>query len=182
MIRTLTIALTLIAGPAVAQPTLEPARLAAAQTLIDVVMPASQRETMVDGLMVAMSRNMKASMDASFGKMRDKDQRVATIVDRFVTRNLDAGRTTMRTALPGMIAAMQRAYARRFTVAQMAEMQVFFASPTGRLYMEQGPTIMSDPDVAAWQTSVMTAQLARMRDETRALQLEVLALPEKVAK
>ena len=156
---------------------LDPARLTAARDLIDVVMPVDRREAMIEGMMKTMTANLQQSIGAS-EDMR-KDARVKAIFDRYVADQTSESTRNFKVALPGMITAMSRAYARRFTVAQMAEMKAFFATPTGRLYMDQGATIMSDPDVASWQQATMSAQWSKMRDGVRAMQLEIMALPEK---
>ena len=74
-----------------------------------------------------------------------------------------------------MIDAMSRAYARRFTVEQMAELRTFFTTPTGRAYMAQATTIMSDPDIAAWQQQMMNSTMTRVMGETRKMVAELIA-------
>ena len=169
-----------VTSPALAQPAerLDPARLASAGKLIDIVMPAEQREAMLGGLMQAMTLNMTKAMEGNqdVAALFKDDPRARAIFERFMARQQTESIETLRESLPGMIEAMRRAYARRFTVAQMDELSTFFATPTGRAYMAQGMSIMSDPDVAAWQQSVMTRTMARMPEQTRALAAEILAL------
>lgn len=175
------LALALVfASPALAQPaqTLDSARLASAGKLIDIVMPAEQREAMLGGMMQAMTVNMTKAMEGNqdvAALFRD-DPRARAIFERFMARQQTESVGLLRESLPGMIEAMRRAYARRFTVAQMEELSTFFAAPTGRAYMSQSLSIMSDPDIAAWQQSVMTKTMARMPQQTRALAAEILAL------
>jgi hypothetical protein len=159
--------------------TLDPARLDAAKGLLDVLMPPARRETMVDGMIAASTANMLRAMQSNpaFVTMFGSDARVKPIFERFLTKQRTELAATLHNGMPDMMAAMQRAYARRFTVPQMAEVRAFYATPTGQLYMEKGATIMSDPDVSAWQQNMMRSQMAKMPDATRALATEIMALP-----
>lgn len=124
-----------------------------------------------------MATNLRASVGSATDAL--KDERVKAIFDRYMDAQTSESGTALKAALPAMVSAMTRAYARRFTVAQMAEMKTFFATPTGQLYMDQGGTIMGDPDVAAWQQTTTSLQFAKMRERIRAMQVEIMALPEK---
>ena len=144
-------------------------------------MPPARRDPMIAGMMAALRSNMAQSMRASPGlaEMFDKDPRVQPIFDRFVARQQAEVSALIRDNLPDMMTAMAHAYARRFTVQQMDEVARFFATPTGTLYMDQGATIMSDPDVGAWQRKMMSAQMTKMPQQIRTLTAEILALPPK---
>lgn len=183
MSRLVALAIVLATGtPALAQTPVasteafDPARLAAARDLIDVVMPPARRGTMIDAMMTSMTANLQQSIGTQ-GELQDP--RVKAIFDRYIAKQTDDSKRAFQAALPGMVTAMTRAYARRFTVPQMAEMRAFFATPVGQLYMDQGSTIMSDPDVTAWQRATMAPQWQRIRDSVRTMQLEILSLPEK---
>jgi hypothetical protein len=71
--------------------------------------------------------------------------------------------------MPGMLTAMSRAYARRFTTPQLAELHAFFDTPTGQLYARESSGILSDPDIVEWQRNLMTKSFARYPDEIKAL-------------
>lgn len=166
-------------APSAAATSLDPARLAASERLITVLMPPERRDAMLTGLMQAQTANMTKAIEsnADLAAMFDADPRARTIFTRFIERQQADASATLRRELPGMMTAMARAHARRFTVAQLGEMTTFFASPTGRAYMEQGTTIMTDPDVAAWQQKVMGETFAKMPAMVRQMQGEILALP-----
>ncbi len=182
------IALAVIgAAPALAQqpaeaivevPAVDPARLTVARALLETLMPASKRDAMIDGMMQGMMANMAQGMTNSpqFKNEIAREPRARAIFDRFFARQQATTLSMLKTNMPGMIEAMAHAYARRFTVGQMGEMQAFFATPTGRVYMEQATTIMSDPDVARWQRDLMTSTMKRMPTEMEALMAEIKAL------
>lgn len=52
--------------------------------------------------------------------------------------------TGMETRMRG---AMARIYARRYSSAQLTELDAFFATPTGALYAMQSLTMMSEPEI-----------------------------------
>jgi Uncharacterized protein conserved in bacteria (DUF2059) len=163
---------------------IDPARLNAAARLLDTMMPPARREMMVDGLVAVSNANIAKGMSANpaFTKAFSDDPRVGPIFQKFMTTQQGEMRSLLRANLPEMITAMQKAYARRFTTEQMSEMQSFFASPTGQLYMEKGATVMADPDVSAWQQKMIGLQMAKMPGATRALASEIMALPPREAK
>jgi len=161
---------------------LDAARLAAAKVLIDTTLPPDRRDAMLTDMMKSMSANITASLQNSpeIANLFSSDPRVQPIFERFITKVQDESLRRLKTGLPDMVEAMQRAYARRFTAAQMAELSAFFSTPTGRLYTEQGQTIMSDPDVAAWQRKTMGEAFSKIPDEMRALVAEIMALKPPV--
>jgi Uncharacterized protein conserved in bacteria (DUF2059) len=163
---------------------LDPARLTAATKLLDTMMPPARRAIMIDGLVAVSSANIAKGMSANpaFSKAFGDDPRVGPIFQKFMTTQQAEMRQLLTGNLPEMIAAMRNAYARRFSTEQMSEIQSFFASPTGQLYMEKGATVMADPDVSAWQQKMIGLQMAKMPDATRALATEIMALPPRETK
>jgi hypothetical protein len=81
--------------------------------------------------------------------------------------------------LPGMLDAMARAYARRFTLSQLTDIATFFGTPSGQVYLAQAPTIMSDPDVAAWMGALMKNSMQQMPERMAELMADLKALHEK---
>ena len=194
MIQFLAFAIPALAAPATAQTTalptpvpapmaveaVDPARLAAAERLLGVLMPPARFEAMIDGITAATARNvMQQFRSSALATTFSDDPRVQPIMARYIERLTTDSVAAMRAGRPDMMRAMQRAYARRFTVAQLTEVERFFATPTGQLYMDQGATIMADPDVAAWQQKMVKQQFDRMPEAMRAMTAELTALPEQ---
>lgn len=153
-------------GPAAAPATpLDPARVAAARELIDLLLPPATREQLLAGMMTPMLANMRRAMaDApGFTDAIDGNPRLRALFDRFMADQEVEVMQTLREALPAMPPAMANAYARRFDLKQLRELRAFFETPTGRAYMQASYTIMSDPDVAAWQRDMTTRSMARMQ-------------------
>ena len=165
----------------VAAPALDPARLAAAHELIDVLMPPATRAQMVESMMTPMLANLRQGMtqNPDFAKTMNADPRVKALFDTFMARQQTRTMTMMRDALPGMSDAMARAYARRFDVAQMRDIKAFFGTPTGRLYMQQSYTIMADPDVGAWQRTMMANSMTGVQADVADFAKQIAALEPK---
>ena len=159
----------------------DPARLAVARDLIDVLMPPATREQMVQGMIAPMLANLQKGMtqNPDFARAMQADPRIKGMFDTFVGQQLERTTTSMRAALPGMTDAMGRAYARRFDIAQMRDIKAFFVTPTGRLYMQQSYTIMSDPDVAAWQQTMMRNSMGRVQSDVAEFAKQIAALEPK---
>ena len=181
MIR-VTLAMLLLAGaPASAQTPpasvaaaapVDPARLAAARDLMDTLMPTATRARIIDEMVRPMMANIQRAItqDPDFVKSFNDDPRARDLFKQFMTL------TTLNAAMPGMWEATARAYARRFDVAQMDEIKRFFATPTGHLYMQQSLTIMSDPDIAAWQSEMMQRSLRTVQADVADLARQIAAL------
>ena len=152
-------------APAAAVAAPDPARLAAARELIDVLMPPESRARMIEGMIAPMLGNLQQGIAQSpmFSSAMAQDPQMQTQFAAFMDRQQTRTMTLMRDGLPSMVDAMARAYARRFDVAQCRDIKAFFATPSGRAYMQQSLTIMADPDVAAWQRSMMESSMAHMQ-------------------
>ncbi len=156
----------------------DPARLAAARSLIDAIFPPATREQMIAAMLAPMMANIQQGFagNAEFTALLGRDPRVKAAFDRFMAGQIARTTEMMRGNLPGMVDAMATAYARRFDVAQLRNIGAFFATPTGRAYMQASMTIMGDPDIAAWQRRVMTEAMSHTREDVAALTREIAAL------
>ncbi|MDR6787250.1 hypothetical protein J2Y58_000591 [Sphingomonas sp. BE138] len=157
----------------------EPARLAAATRLLDTLFPPASRTQMMDGMMTPMMANLRQgfTQNPQFAEMA-KDLKVKAAFDRFMDAQLHRSMDLVRTSLPGMFDAMAHAYARRFDVAQMTDIERFFHTPTGQAYMQASMTIFSDPDVAAFQREMMVDAMTRTQADTAAFVKEVAAIQQ----
>ena len=183
MMKSVMIALALtVATPALAQDApLDVARVASAKVLLDVVMPPAKREAMIDGIMRGMMSNITQMMTSSpeMTAAFNGDERATAIFAKFMTRQQEDSIKMLKENFPGMMDAMANAYARRFTTAQMADMQTFFETPTGQVYIDQAATIVTDPDIAKWQRDLMAKGFARLPKDVEAMMAEIKALKPK---
>ncbi len=69
---------------------------------------------------------------------------------------------------PDLRDALSRAFARKFTVEQLNDLNRFFATPTGRAYAPDSLLMMTDPDV--------------IRTMAKATPMMVQAMPQIMAK
>lgn len=154
-------------------PPTDPVRLAAARPVIDRLFPkgsyARMMRTVFGPVMhdsMARSFAMKPGdlipgLDAAIGKAganpadnQTLGQMAAKNDPYFQQRmslTLDAVGDEMAKVMtelePDMRDALAHAYARRFTVAQLGEMDRFFATPTGQAYAADSLTLMMSPDM-----------------------------------
>jgi hypothetical protein len=175
----LAIAIALIgSAPAMAQAGTPPAtaapdatRLAAAQALIARIMPPERIDAMVDQTIRPMMANLRQAM-ASAPEMQQafaSDPKAKGALDGFIDSELERSVALTKEWMPAMLDAMARAYARRFTLVQLREIDAFFMTPAGKAYAEQGSTIMADPDVLAAQRTMMTKAMDGIQQRAAAM-------------
>ncbi len=154
-------------APAATSAPVDPARLAAAQQLIAVMMPPEQREQLVENMIRPMMANARNSLQRTpgFAGMIGGDSKRAAAFENFMKAQEERTVETIRVGMPGMIEAMARAYARNFDARQLAEIRAFFETPTGRIYMSRVTTIMSDPDIQAWQRDLMARSMMHVQED-----------------
>lgn len=175
----------------------DPARLAAAQQTVDYIFPTGTYARM-------MGETMDKMMDSIFDstmRMPLKDLVGMSGVDtddigegslaemmeiydpayqertRLSTRIMMAEMTTLMTRFePDIRSGLASAYAKRFDAAQLADLNRFFATPTGRAYAADSYIIMMSPDVMekmqAFMPQVMQAMPAivgKVKDATEKL-------------
>ncbi len=164
--------------PPAAAGAIDPARLAAARRVVDVIFPAPQREQMMAAIVGSFDATIKRSLMnvPDVARLLEVEPRARPVFDRFIEKQQAKSAQRLKVGLPGMVDAMGRAYARRFTVAQLDEMQAFFATPTGQIYIAQSATIMGDPDVSAWQSKLMTDNVASLGPDMKVFLEELTAL------
>ncbi|WP_025294358.1 DUF2059 domain-containing protein [Sphingomonas sanxanigenens] len=178
----LALALALLpAAPALAQQAataeaLDSARLAAAGRVIDTMLPPAEREAMIDGMMGPMLQATWQGIMESPGMAElSKDPGAEQVMRAYMDRITQRASTQLKEMMPGMIAAMTRAYARRFTAPQLDEINAFFRTPTGRTYARESMKIMSDPDVQAWQRESARKMMEHMPQDAEELQRALAA-------
>lgn len=160
---------------------IDPARLAAAKRAIEAMMPPAQRNAMFETMLNPMLANMQQAI-VSRPAVRDAlaaDADAKAIFDRFVAGQQRRAMALLQEELPGMFAAMERAYARRFTVVQLDEVTAFFSTPTGRLYMEESMKIPTDPEMLDWQRQLMERSMAQTETDLERLQADLSGKAKK---
>lgn len=172
-----------VAAPAAAAVAVDPERLAAARALMEQIMPPATRDQVVSSMMASMTQTMLQGLRQApdLSKALEKNPKARPVFERFMARQQALATEQLKANLPGMLEAMAHAYARRFTLPQLRDMATFFATPTGQVYLVQAPTIMGDPDVAAWMGDLMRTSMNRTPGEIAKLMAELKALDDKGA-
>lgn len=160
----------------------DPARLAVAKVLIERFMPADRRDAMVEQMVRPMMDNARQAMLGGplFESIKAEDPKLQATIDDFMKQEFEHTIANTKAAMPALADAMARAYARRFTLEQLQALQAFFETPAGRAYVEQAPTLMSDPDILAVQRMMMTEAMTGMQNRIAAFGAKVAK--EKQAK
>lgn len=169
LIVTLAFAMPAIAqqgGAAMPVPQVDPTRLAAARAVVDRFLPPDQHDRMVEQMLAPMEANITGAMASSpeMQALFENDPAMVAEFKAFMVAEQKRSSDLLRINMPMFADAISKAYARRFTVAQLQEIGGFFATPTGREYVAQSMTLMSDPDVQAAQRTMMTQAMQGMSE------------------
>lgn len=189
-------------APPVAQAEIDPMRLAAAKVTVDAIFPpgtyARIMKTSMDAVMGPMMDGMKdmplrqlAGMtglkDDALSKLGDGTIReVLTIVDPAFDQRMQVTTRVMMDEMSGMMAqfepgfreGLSRAYAKRFSVVQLSELNRFFATSTGALYASESMTIFTDPEVLAKMQEMIPQMLTEMPAITAKVETATAGIPK----
>lgn len=184
-----------------AQPPIDPVRHDAAQTTVGYIFPPGTYSRVMEQMMgTAMD-----SVMASVGKMPMRDiaaisgrspeeleklgdgslEEMLTILDPAydermkLTMQAMSGEmgALMSTFEPAFRDGLVRAYARRFTIRQLADLNRFFETPTGGLYAAESMVIMADPEVIKKMAEVMPEMMKQMPAMIASLKQATAHLP-----
>ena len=176
------------AAPAVETP--DPARLAAAERVAGRIWPDGTWQRQLDSMSgggffstlmssagegaTAMVADMSADI---YGKNSKEARRAASPqaanamaavtpnaadMDRFFSAMMRAMGPIMAEIEPAVRTGIASSFARRFTVEQLTEIDVFFSTPTGSAYAEQAMTMLADPEIMQATMQVMPRMMESM--------------------
>lgn len=155
------------------------ANVALAGEVVNLILPPAMRDQMMEQLMGAMMQGMTNAMLES-PELRaafEREPRARPILEKSLARQQAETTALIKSEMPGMVTAMTRAYARRFSLAELDDMKRFFASPSGQAYVVKSPTVMSDPDVMRWSQTMIARAMDKAPAAAKALRDEINALP-----
>ncbi|OYU16436.1 MAG: hypothetical protein CFE37_00060 [Alphaproteobacteria bacterium PA4] len=184
----LALTLLLFAAPVAAQTAapaaVDPARLAAATGLVEVVMPPALRNRMIEQTSTTMMTNMQSAVmnTPNMAKLFETQPKAKPIFERFLAEQVVFMRTTMRDMMPTMMTAAARSYARRLTIAQMDKAKAFFATPDGQAYTLAATDVLADPEYAAMMQQIMSRMMTDMQPRMASVAAELRALDMPAAK
>jgi hypothetical protein len=141
--------------------TIDPARLALAQQVIDLAYPPDRRVQMMNSAAETAMEQTRAAVLSVAGNTLDAE--LTRLFDRYVERARSLTEQATDDATPAIFAAFARAYARQFTREELVEIRDFVATPTGARFFSQSEELLNDPDVARANTAYMAAVIADMQ-------------------
>ena len=180
----------------------EEARLPAARALVETIMPAGLYADMMGEIMDSTLRPMFTMFSgpdfviaertgqsvSSLESLSEEERReLAIILDPAYDRRADAmieGMVGMMTSTFAVVEepmkdGLSRAYAKRFSDAQMADVAAFFATETGAFYATESMKLFADPEVMGASMAAMPAVLGELGNMTAAIQEIEASLPSK---
>lgn len=188
--------------PVANQAPVDPARLAAARTTVDYVWPLGTYARMMNG---TMDKMMDAILDSTM-QLPIKDlagiggvdtaklgsgslAQIMEIYDpaykerlRLTTRTMMAEMTTMMTQFePEIRDGLSQAYAMRFDAKQLADLNTFFATPTGKAYAADSYMIMMSPEVMTKMQTLMPRIMEQMPAIVDKVKTSTASLPRQRA-
>jgi hypothetical protein len=160
-------------GQAAAAAQLDPERLALANEVIDLSYPPAGRRAMLMGAVDTMTDQARAAVAEATGA--ETDAGLERILERYLARvRVQTERVIAEHSAP-LFAAYARAYARQFTRDELVQIRAFVSTPTGRKYVQQTISMLSDPDVARANTAYMTSAFSALQSMQAELNRELQA-------
>jgi len=149
------------AEPASATAEPDPRSLALATEILDISYPPERRLALSMRRLDSLLAQMEAATAATTGEITDPGARA--IYDRYQADLRREAERVLAVRSPLTYVAWARAYARRFTYAELVEIRAFVATPTGTRFVQRIGEITSDPDIVRAQTATMTAVAAAVQ-------------------
>lgn len=184
-------------------PPVDPARLALAQKTTAALIPAGGLEKMLDNvygkmfdtIMDEMGATSDLSLSIKTGVESEKiaaldpetKKAVADVFDPHRKERDDQMLKVVRPLIsefltdlePSMRDGLAHAYARKFTPAQLTEMNGFFATPTGSLYASESMALSADPEVMVAMIKAMPPVISKFIDRGPELEKQFKELPKE---
>jgi len=179
----------------------DPATLAEARLVVGHLVPPGTYKKilgpMMDSVMKSMTDNMKALPLRQLAEMGGLDAKQAEALDKIKidevmaiydphwrersqleTRAMfDAMGDFFTTIEPEMREAMAHAYANHFTLAELTDIDRFFATASGGKFATEYMTVATDPAMIAEMQSMMPKMMQRMPEFVAAAQKATASLP-----
>ena len=184
-------------------PPIEPARLALAQQTMGSLIPAGSLEKMIDNLYGKMFKTIMSE----FGGQSDLLLSIKTGVDNDKIATLDEATKTkiadmfdphrkeredqitrvikplISEALTDMERPMRdgmaKAYARKFSAAQLTDLNTFLATPTGTLYAKEWMALQADPEVMVSVMKALPPLIGKFMDRGPQIEKDMKDLPKE---
>ena len=184
-------------------PPVAPAQLALAQTTTTALIPPGSLEKMLDNLYGKLFKGLlgefggqsdtmlsiKTGVDSEKIATLDEKSKVAIadLFDPYRKQREDQLMTVVKplisealTDLEGpMRSGLAHAYARKFSAAQLGEMNAFFATPTGKAYSAEWMALQADPEVMLAMIKAVPPLVGKFIDRGPEIEGKFKALPKE---
>jgi len=184
-------------------PPIDPARLTLAQQTMGALIPAGSLERMMDNLYGKMFKTIMGEFggqsdlmlsiqtgveseqiakldEATKGKVADmfdphrneREDQITKVVKPLISEVLGDMEPPMREG-------MSKAYARKFTAAQLTDLNGFLATPTGTLYANEWMALQADPEVMVAVVKAIPPLITKFIDRAPELEKDFKDLPKE---
>lgn len=184
-------------------PPIEPARLTLAQQTSAALIPAGSLEKMMDNLygkmfstfmdefagtsdlmisiktgvesdkVAALDEKSKEAVADMFDPHRkEREQQILNFIKPLISEALADIETPMR-------AGLAKAYARKFSAAQLTEMNGFFATPTGTAFAGESLALQADPEVMLSVVKAVPPMVVKFIDRAPEIEGKFKDLPKE---
>lgn len=184
-------------------PPIEPARLTLAQQTMGALIPAGSLEKMIDNLYGKMFKTIMGEFggqsdlmlsiqtgveseqiakldEATKGKVADmfdpyrkeRDEQITRVIKPLISEVLGDMEPPMREG-------MSKAYARKFTGAQLTDLNTFLATPTGTLYANEWMALQADPEVMVAVIKAVPPLITKFIDRAPQIEKDMKDLPKE---
>lgn len=184
-------------------PPIEPARLALAQKTMTALIPAGSLEKMIDNLYGKMFKTIMGEFGGQSDLMLSiktgvESDKIATldeatkakIADMFDPHRKEREDQITRVIKPlisevlgdmepPMREGLAKAYARKFTAAQLTELNGFLATPTGTLYGNEWMALQADPEVMVTVIKAVPPLITKFIDRGPQIEKDMKDLPQE---
>lgn len=184
-------------------PPIEPARLSLAQQTMGALIPAGSLEKMIDNLYGKMFKTIMAELGGQSDLMLSiktgvESDKIATldeatktkIADIFDPHRKEREDQITRVIKPLISEAltdlerpmrdgMAKAYARKFSAAQLADLNSFLATPTGSLYASEWMALQADPEVMVAVMKALPPMVTKFMDRGPQIEKDMKELPKE---
>ena len=184
-------------------PPIEPARLTLAQQSMGALIPTGSLEKMIDNLYGKMFKTIMAELGGQSDLMLSiktgvESDKIATldeatktkIADIFDPHRKEREDQITRVIKPLISEAltdlerpmrdgMAKAYARKFSAAQLNDLNAFLATPTGSLYASEWMALQADPEVMVAVMKALPPMVTKFMDRGPQIEKDMKELPKE---
>ncbi|MBJ7438051.1 MAG: DUF2059 domain-containing protein [Sphingopyxis sp.] len=184
-------------------PPIEPARLTLAQQTMGALIPVGSLEKMIDNLYGKMFKTIMAELGGQSDLMLSiktgvESDKIATLDEATKTRIADIfdphrkeREDQITRVLKPLISealtdlerpmrdGMAKAYARKFSAAQLTDLNTFLATPTGSLYASEWMALQADPEVMVAVMKALPPMVTKFMDRGPQIEKDMKELPKE---